>query len=74
MRFGLGKHFTIFQVWMPSHDHFPGGTVFSLWGLVLARTKPHRLKSVSLKPHRYFSALAAGFSGGYFTSAPPSDS
>src|SRR5216684_527138 len=44
MRFALGKHFTIFRVWMPSHDHFSSGTGFSLWGFVLASTKVHRLK------------------------------
>src|SRR5260370_34789094 len=38
----------------------PGSTDFSRWGLVLARSKTHRLKSVLLNPHDsgFFRALS----------------
>jgi len=44
------------------------GTGFSLWGFVLARTKPHTLKHVPLNSQkkmkrfrlRYFGGLASG--------------
>ena len=40
------------------------GTGFSLWGLVLAATKPHRLKPVPLKAPRSLNFGKGNGSGG----------
>ena len=68
--------FEVHQLGCGRHGHFlfisrTSSTGFSLWGLVLARTKPHRLKPVLLAQSAEWLAIPCGMGkDGLFVPAP----